>query len=51
MRWVEHFACMQARGNVYIALVRKSEQTLVRKSGHKQGITNPIQVTESSFVC
>lgn len=51
MRWVEHLACMQVKGNVYTALVRKPGQTPVGKFGHRHGITKPIQVTIPSFVC
>jgi hypothetical protein len=51
MRWVEHLACMQTKGNIYIALARKHGQTPDGKFGHRQGITKQIQVTVSSFVC
>jgi len=48
MRWVEHLACMQAKGNVDIALVRKPGQL---ENLDTDGITKPIQVTISSYVC
>jgi hypothetical protein len=35
MGWVEHLACMQAKGNVYTALVRKPGQKPVGKFGHR----------------
>jgi hypothetical protein len=42
---------MQVKESEYTALVRKPGQTPAGKSGHRQGITKPIQVTVSSYVC